>query len=69
VLAQVGVRDGDEIAAFATALFTLPDLRDVVVTADALHCQHAHAHWVRSPGLRPRASASETAVTAASSPA
>lgn len=49
VLAQVGVVDGDEIAAFATALATLPDLRGVA-TADALHCQRQHAHWLHDRG-------------------
>lgn len=50
VLAQVGVVDGDEIAAFATALATLPDLGGVVVTGDALHCQRQHAHWLHDRG-------------------
>ncbi len=35
---QTTVAEGDEIAAFTAALATLPDLHDVVVTADALHC-------------------------------
>jgi predicted transposase YbfD/YdcC len=50
VLAQAGVVDGDEIAAFTTALATLPDLRGVVVTADALHCQREHARWLHARG-------------------
>ena len=50
VLAQVGVVDGDEIAAFTTALATLPDLHGVVVTADALHCQREHARWLSARG-------------------
>jgi predicted transposase YbfD/YdcC len=50
VLAQVGVVDGDEIAAFTTALAALPDLRGVLVTADALHCQREHARWLRARG-------------------
>jgi hypothetical protein len=43
VRGQVGAVDGDEIAAFTTALATPPDLRGVVVTADALHCHPEHA--------------------------
>ena len=50
VLTQTGVVDGDEIAAFTAALSTLPDLRDVLVTADALHCQRKHAAWLRARG-------------------
>ncbi len=38
-LAQVEVSGGDELAAFTAVLDTVPDLRDLVVTADALHCQ------------------------------
>ena len=44
----------NEIARFAALLDHLDDLRDVVVTADALHCQREHitylagrgAHWI-----------------------
>ena len=50
VLTQTSVADGDEIAAFTTALATLPDLHDVVVTADALHCQREHAAWLHAHG-------------------
>ncbi len=50
VLTQTGVVDGDEIAAFTTALATLPDLHDVLVTADALHCQREHADWLHTRG-------------------
>jgi predicted transposase YbfD/YdcC len=50
VLTQVPVVDGDEIAAFTTALATLPDLHDVVLTADALHCQREHATWLHVRG-------------------
>ena len=50
VLTQSAVLDGDEIAAFTTALATLPDLQEVVVTADALHCQREHATWLRKRG-------------------
>jgi predicted transposase YbfD/YdcC len=50
VLTQTGVVDGDEIAAFTAALSTLPDLHDVLVTADALHCQRQHATWLRARG-------------------
>ena len=50
VLTQSAVVDGDEIAAFTTALATLPDLAAVVVTADALHCQREHAAWLAERG-------------------
>jgi predicted transposase YbfD/YdcC len=50
VLTQTPVVDGDEIAAFTTALAALPDLQDVVITADALHCQREHATWLRERG-------------------
>lgn len=49
-LAQVQVTDGDELAAFVPALETIADLRDVVVTADALHCQRAHAEYLHARG-------------------
>jgi predicted transposase YbfD/YdcC len=50
VLTQVAVVDADEIAAFTTALDTLPDLTGVLVTADALHCQREHARWLHTRG-------------------
>lgn len=50
VLTQTAVADGDEIAAFTTALAMLPDLHGVVVTADALHCQREHAVWLAERG-------------------
>lgn len=50
VLAQTPVLDGDEIAAFTTALAALPDLSEVVITADALHCQREHARWLHERG-------------------
>jgi predicted transposase YbfD/YdcC len=50
VLTQTGVVDGDEIAAFTAALSTLPDLHEVLVTADALHCQREHAAWLHARG-------------------
>jgi predicted transposase YbfD/YdcC len=50
VLTQTPVGDGDEIAAFTTALSTLPDLSGVVITADALHCQREHARWLHARG-------------------
>ena len=49
-LAQVQVVGGDELAAFAAVLDTLPDLREVVVTADALHCQRSHADYLHARG-------------------
>lgn len=50
VLSQTEVADGDELAAFPAVLDTLPDLRDVVVTADALHCQRGHADYLHARG-------------------
>jgi predicted transposase YbfD/YdcC len=50
VLSQVQVTDGDELAAFATVLDTLSDLRDVLITADALHCQRPHADYLHDRG-------------------
>lgn len=50
VLTQVAVVDGDEVAAFTAALATLPDLHGVLVTADALHCQHTHADFLIARG-------------------
>jgi hypothetical protein len=44
------VVDGDELAAFAPALDALAGVRDVVVTADALHCQRAHAEYLHARG-------------------
>ena len=49
-LAQVQVVAGDELTAFAAVLDTLPDLREVVVTADALHCQRSHADYLHARG-------------------
>lgn len=42
-LTQAAVAGGDEIAAFTAVLDTLPDLAGVLITADALHTQRAHA--------------------------
>jgi predicted transposase YbfD/YdcC len=50
VLTQSAVVGGDEIAAFTVALMTLPDLAGVLVTADALHCQRAHADFLAGQG-------------------
>jgi Transposase DDE domain len=50
VLTQTAVVAGDEVAAFTAALATLPDLRNVLVTADALHCQRAHATFLAARG-------------------
>jgi predicted transposase YbfD/YdcC len=49
-LSQVEVVAGDELAAFAPVLDTVPDLRGVVVTADALHCQRTHAEYLHGRG-------------------
>ena len=50
VLSQTQLIDADELAAFATVLDTLPDLHDMVITADALHCQRGHANYLRARG-------------------
>jgi predicted transposase YbfD/YdcC len=50
VLTQTEVIGGDELAAFVPALDTLPELRGVVITADALHCQRAHADYLHGRG-------------------
>ncbi|SDY57026.1 Transposase DDE domain-containing protein [Modestobacter sp. DSM 44400] len=52
VLGQVAVEGGDEIAALPAVLDTLPDPADVLVTADALHCQRSHAVWLHDRGER-----------------
>jgi len=50
VRGQVAVTGGDEIAALPAVLDTVADLRGLVVTADALHCQDSHAHWLVARG-------------------
>jgi predicted transposase YbfD/YdcC len=50
VLTQAAVAGGDEVAAFTVALSTLPNLANVLVTADALHCQRAHADFLAARG-------------------
>ena len=50
VLAQTEVVDGNEIAAFVTALELLPDLRGCLVTADALHTQTGHVTYLTGRG-------------------
>ncbi len=50
VLTQTEVIDGNEIAAFVTALDTLPGLRGWVITADALHTQRGHADYLLGRG-------------------
>ena len=50
VLTQTEVAAGNEIAAFVTALDTLPHLRGWLVTADALHTQRAHADYLLARG-------------------
>src|SRR3954447_16694026 len=49
-LSQVEVTGGDELAAFVPVLDTIADLHEVVVTADALHCQRAHAEYLHTRG-------------------
>jgi predicted transposase YbfD/YdcC len=50
VLTQTEVCDGNEIAAFVTALDTLPQLRGFLITADALHTQRGHADYLTGRG-------------------
>lgn len=50
VLSQAEVSGGDELAAFVPVLDTLPDLRSVLITADALHCQRGHADYLHRRG-------------------
>jgi predicted transposase YbfD/YdcC len=50
VLTQAAVADGDEIAAFTTALSCLSDLAGCLITADALHCQRGHADFLVARG-------------------
>lgn len=50
VLTQTEVAEGNEIAAFVTALDTLPSLRGRLITADALHAQRSHADYLLSRG-------------------
>src|SRR3954462_9145357 len=50
VLTQTAVVAGDEITAFTAALSTLPFPANVLVTADALHCQRAHADFLAARG-------------------
>src|SRR3954471_6209306 len=50
VLSQAEVTGGDELAAFVPLLDTVADLRDVVITADALHCQRVHADYLHARG-------------------
>jgi predicted transposase YbfD/YdcC len=50
VLAQAAVADGDEVAAFTTALSCLSNLAGCLVTADALHCQRGHVQFLVARG-------------------
>src|SRR4051812_144057 len=50
VLTQTEVVDGNEIAAFVTALELLPELRGCLVTADALHTQVGHVAYLAGRG-------------------
>ena len=50
VLTQAAVADGDEVAAFTTALSCLSDLAGCLITADALHCQRGHADFLAARG-------------------
>ncbi|WP_158550714.1 ISAs1 family transposase [Geodermatophilus sp. TF02-6] len=50
VRGQMAVQAGDEIAALPAVLDTVGELHGLVVTADALHCQDSHAHWLAARG-------------------
>jgi predicted transposase YbfD/YdcC len=51
VLAQVDVDEKtNEIPLFSTALDQIPDLTDVLITADAMHAQTAHADYPHARG-------------------
>jgi predicted transposase YbfD/YdcC len=50
VLTQRAIDAGNEIAAFTATLDTLPDLGEVLVTADALHTQREHASYLHGRG-------------------
>ncbi len=50
VLTQTEVVDGNEIAAFVTALEGLPELRGCLITADALHTQTTHVAYLAGRG-------------------
>jgi len=50
VLTQRGIEGGNEIAAFTQTLDTLPDLRGVLISADALHTQREHATYLHGRG-------------------
>src|SRR4051794_27461799 len=50
VLTQTEVVEGNEIAAFRTALDPLPQLRGCLITADALHTQRGHADYLLGRG-------------------
>ncbi|MER5898486.1 transposase [Streptomyces sp. NPDC001876] len=51
VLAQRQIADkSDEIPAFAPLLDSIEDLENTVITADALHTQHAHGAYLRGRG-------------------
>jgi predicted transposase YbfD/YdcC len=50
VLTQRAIERGNEIAAFAATLDTLPDLHGVLITADALHTQREHATYLHDRG-------------------
>ena len=47
VLTQRAIEAGNEIAAFAATLDTLPDLREVLISADALHTQREHVAYLQ----------------------
>jgi predicted transposase YbfD/YdcC len=50
VLTQHAIAEGNEIAAFTATLDTLPNLQEVLITADALHTQREHAAYLHRRG-------------------
>jgi predicted transposase YbfD/YdcC len=50
VLTQRAIEHGNEIAAFTATLDTVGDLREVLITADALHTQREHADYLHRRG-------------------
>ncbi len=50
MLTQRAIENSNEIAAFTATLDTVPDLRGVLITADALHTQREHADYLHRRG-------------------
>jgi hypothetical protein len=54
VAGQVAVVGGEEIAALPAELDIVADLQGVLITADALQCQRAHAAYLAGRGRATR---------------